>query len=229
MHLADEAADMPLHPDMQRIRNRGNPAPWPDPRTMARRPQAAALPPVGRKRLRSRAMKLPFADIHTHIDTPGAIINIAPGAPMLPGRHYSVGIHPWDIDLPELEARMRAVELAATNPQVVMIGETGVDLLRATASTETQMAVLRRHAALAEHVGKPLLLHVVRAWEHVIGLRRELAPSQTWIIHGFRGKPELALRLLREGFDISLGRHFNPATEAIIPADRLHRETDATE
>lgn len=174
-------------------------------------------------------MILPFTDIHTHVDTPGAIINISPGDTMIPGRHYSVGIHPWDMGRPDLEQKMRQLNDAAGQPQVVMLGETGIDRLRATAPIDLQLEITRRHAALAELVGKPLLLHVVRGWEEIIRLHRELAPASTWIIHGFRGKPELAARLLREGFDISLGLRYNPATEAIIPPDRLHRETDATE
>ena len=47
-----------------------------------------------------------------------------------------------------------------------------------------------------------------------------------WIIHGFRGKPQLAQQLLNNGFYISLGEHFNPQTVTIIPTNRLLFETD---
>ena len=47
-----------------------------------------------------------------------------------------------------------------------------------------------------------------------------------WIIHGFRGKPQLAQQLLNKGFYISLGEKFNPETVSIIPVDRLLFETD---
>ncbi|MDE6655144.1 MAG: TatD family hydrolase, partial [Muribaculaceae bacterium] len=68
--------------------------------------------------------------------------------------------------------------------------------------------------------------HIVRAFPEIIRLRRQEQPTQRWIIHGFRGKPELARELLRHGFDISIGREFNTASAAIIPPDRLFHETD---
>jgi TatD DNase family protein len=47
-----------------------------------------------------------------------------------------------------------------------------------------------------------------------------------WIIHGFRGKPQLARQLINQGFYISLGELFNPQTATIIPTNRLLFETD---
>lgn len=71
-----------------------------------------------------------------------------------------------------------------------------------------------------------MILHVVKAFPEIMALRKSLKPTQQWIIHGFRGKPQLAESLLRAGFDISLGEHFNPASAAIIPPSRLFAETD---
>lgn len=164
------------------------------------------------------------ADIHTHNpEATDAIINLAQGEePSRPGAIYSVGWHPWW----PLPADMEWVERMARHPQVSMIGECGIDLLRGQGSEAEQIALLRRHALLAEEVDKPLLLHCVRAWHQIMALRREMRPKQPWIIHGFRGKPELARQLLDAGFHISLGAKFNPDTEKIIPPDRLLRETD---
>jgi TatD DNase family protein len=67
---------------------------------------------------------------------------------------------------------------------------------------------------------------VVKAYSEIMALKRELRPMQPWIIHGFRGKPELARQLLCADFYISLGERFNPAAAAVIPADRLLVETD---
>ncbi len=90
----------------------------------------------------------------------------------------------------------------------------------------TQLDVLSEHIKLSEQLELPLILHVVKAFNEIIQLRQRINPSQKWIIHGFRSKPELARQLLDNGFDLSLGEHFNAATAAIIPADRLHFETD---
>lgn len=167
---------------------------------------------------------MPPADIHTHRqDAVNAIINLERGQEQLrPDALYSVGWHPWWLGEPDWEW----IERMAANPQVVQIGECGIDTKRGGLPIEGQIEVTRRHALLAEQTAKPLLLHIVGAWAEVIALRKELNPRQKWIIHGFRGKPELAAQLLRAGFDISLGAKYNPLSEAIIPAVRLYRETD---
>lgn len=167
-----------------------------------------------------------LVDCHTHRpDAPyPAIISVQPGVTLTPGLRYSVGIHPWNTD--QLPPQWRAeLEAAVRQPQVVAIGETGLDKLRG-ADIATQLNVFTEHVKLSEQLELPLILHVVRAYNEIINLRQQLNPSQKWIIHGFRGKPELARQLLDHGFDLSLGEHFNPATAAIIPDDRLLFETD---
>lgn len=70
---------------------------------------------------------------------------------------------------------------------------------------------------------------MVRGWDELFSLRREMRPSQPWIVHGFRGKPELARRLVAEGFYLSYGERFNPASVAVTPPDRLLIETDESQ
>lgn len=170
-----------------------------------------------------------FADIHTHnLQAPtDAVINIDPtdgSATLLDGHAYSAGIHPWNARKasPEAIAELRTL---AQHPQVVAIGEAGLDPLRG--DVQTQLPLFELQARLAEEVAKPLIIHCVKRWDSIIGLRQALKPTQEWIIHGFRGKPTLAQQLLRAGFSISLGAKSNPATEAIIPPERLYRESDS--
>ncbi|MDE6166144.1 MAG: TatD family hydrolase [Muribaculaceae bacterium] len=163
-----------------------------------------------------------ITDIHTHNpDADNAVINLEPGMAMRDDALYSVGWHPWWPD-----CDMAWVERTAADPRVVIIGECGIDKLRGVGTLAEQAETVRRHAALSERLAKPLLLHIVGAWSEIMALRRELLPGQPWIIHGFRGKPELARQLLRGGFSISLGKKFNHETAAVIPADRLYRESD---
>lgn len=164
------------------------------------------------------------SDIHTHNPlADDAVINLEAGEePSRPGALYSVGWHPWWF----LPADMEWVRRMAGHPQVALIGECGIDRLRGQGSEAEQLALLKEHALLAEAVGKPLIIHCVRAWQQVMALRRQLNPQQPWIIHGFRGKPELARQLLAAGFHISLGPKHDPALPAAIPADRLLHETD---
>ncbi len=167
-------------------------------------------------------------DIHTHDLTASApsIISVEPGAEFIPGKRYSVGIHPYTLGsggAPDTER----LWTDAARPEVVAIGETGIDRLKG-GLIERQLDILRVHIDISEQLGKPLIMHVVKGFTEVVALRIEMKPRQRWIVHGFRGKPELARELLRHGFDLSLGERFNSRTAAMIPADRLWVETDTS-
>jgi len=170
-----------------------------------------------------------IVDIHTHnlLALPPAVISVEPDFNLDPSRLYSVGIHPWHSDLAD-NLTIQLLDLKAQAPNVVAIGETGLDTLRG-ASLDCQARLLQHHIELSERLGKPLVLHIVRTFNQIMELRRSINPSQPWIIHGFRGKPQLAAQLFDYGFHISLGERFNPATAAMIPDDRLHFETDESQ
>ncbi len=165
-------------------------------------------------------------DIHTHRPAPGAIVNVDPVDPVTLDRQYlySVGLHPWNSDRVTPEALARLDSLAA-DPAVVAIGETGLDALRG-AAIDFQQHLFDHHAELSESLRKPLIIHAVKTFPLVIAARRRHNPAMPWIIHGFRGKPQLADELLRHGFYLSVGARVNPASLAVIPPDRLLAETD---
>lgn len=165
-----------------------------------------------------------YADVHTHNLQAGAdaIINLPIDSEIPAEGSYSIGIHPWDADSNIDWARLR---LKASNPCVVAIGETGLDKLRG-APMPIQEEVFVAHVRLSEELGKPLIIHAVGTYNRLIELRKKLHPTQAWLIHGFRGKPELARQLVRAGFEISLGSKYNPGVPDAIPFERLHHESD---
>ena len=139
---------------------------------------------------------------------------------------YSAGVHPWWTDSDEeMEAMLRNLPTVLQRGQVVAVGECGMDLLRG-AERERQLDILRRQLLMAEEMGLPVTLHVVRAFDVMLRLRKEMCPTTKWTIHGFRGKPALAEQLLRAGFDLSFGRRRNEESFRITPVDRRHEETD---
>ena len=165
-----------------------------------------------------------FHDIHIHGATgPRMLTSVSPDADIAtqPGEAwYSVGIHPWDtVAEPTPECWARLEELAS-DPRVAAIGECGLDALRG-GSREMQEAIFRRHVELAERVGKFMIIHCVRRYGRLMELRRELRPSQRWIVHGFRGKPELARQLAAAGIEISLAKG-----TPLIPSVHSFSETD---
>ncbi|NLX65950.1 MAG: hypothetical protein GXZ19_04135, partial [Bacteroidales bacterium] len=50
-----------------------------------------------------------------------------------------------------------------------------------------------------------------------------------WIIHGYRSKPELTERLVKEGFLFSIGENINVDSMQLIPLDSQFCETDEGE
>lgn len=145
---------------------------------------------------------------------------------------YSVGIHPWkagEVDVSdELVDRLRAL---AVHERVVAIGECGLDRLRAGFPAE-QEALFIPQVRLAEEVGKPLIVHCVRAYGELVRLSKALKVTVPLLVHGYNGNAQIAAELLRQGFYLSLGPALlNPRSNAAalvsaLALDRLLLETD---
>ncbi len=170
-----------------------------------------------------------YPDIHTHrsMEADGfRIINCSPDAfAPCPGHWYSVGVHPWSLrdDVPqEVWERLQA---AVAHPQVLAVGEAGLDKL-ADAPMALQETAFILQAKMADAAGKPLVVHLVKATEDLLRLKKELKPRVPWIIHGFRGKAQLAGELLRHGFYLSFGAKFQAEAVRAVPLSRLFIETD---
>lgn len=176
-------------------------------------------------------MKFPV-DIHTHRlpPVPGtAIANRYPDT-FVPeeGAWHSVGIHPWHIPAtvtPVVRNEMNVLASLAGHPQVLAIGEAGLDKL-ADAPMVVQIKVFEYQARLSVELDKPLVIHLVKAMSELLKLKQQIKPANPWIIHGFRGKAALAEECLRHGFYLSFGEKYQEEALRITPADRLFLETD---
>ncbi len=154
-------------------------------------------------------------DIHTHHDAPQPRGVISLDAAEMQdeyipayGQLYSIGVHPWHSDAATVEETFARLIQYAVMPWVVAIGEAGIDPNRG-APLFKQMLQLRRHVEVSERVGKPLLLHSVKAQDIIIGIYKEMQPRMPWIIHGFRGKVTVARMYLQAGIALSFGARYN--------------------
>lgn len=139
---------------------------------------------------------------------------------------FSVGIHPWFIHSDESDGQLLGqLREKAMQPEVRMIGEAGLDKLQET-PLERQLYLFEKQILLAEKLHKPLIIHCVKAWSELIALRKKIRPLSPWLIHGFRGKSELAGQLLKENFYLSFGEQFQPAALQSAWPTRLFLETD---
>ena len=170
-------------------------------------------------------------DIHTHhpAPQPEAVVSVSPDMfNPIEGQLYSVGIHPWLTcdDIPD--ELWEKLEEAVRHPQVVAIGECGIDLVKG-GPLYKQMLVMKRQIELSEELGKPLVVHWVHAHDIVIGLKKDLKPTQNWLVHGFRGKPTIARMFVDAGIWLSFGATFNDKSVGIVPSGMLLAETDESE
>lgn len=163
-------------------------------------------------------------DVHTHT-IPDNHIGIYQSDAFYTESLFSVGIHPWDAEVKSL----REIIPALHHENCRAIGEVGLDRLRGP-SMEIQHAMLLAQLALANELQKPVIFHLVRAWDEFYAL---LNSKQTpWIIHGFNS-PKQVSRLLQTKVVFSLGPASlqNPHMQPIltqIPLNRILFETDDT-
>ena len=148
-----------------------------------------------------------------------------------PPQRFSTGIHPWHIDVSTLAQQLAVVEKAAVNPNLLAIGECGLDKA-ITTPMALQIEILSAQIALAERHRKPLIIHCVKAFNELLQLKRTLAQSQIWIVHGFNAHPVVADQCLKAGCYLSFGhallRDTSKARASVLqtPIDRLFLETD---
>ena len=172
-------------------------------------------------------MTLPF-DFHTHrLDADRALISVDPRRfEPAPGKWYSVGFHPWDTTGDLNAADYALLEQCARHPQVLAIGETGLDSRRG-AEMEVQRQVFARHLRLAAALDKPVVVHSVRTAQEILALRRTINLTDVPLaIHGMRANERVARLLLDEGCYLSFGVRFNSHTLLETPLERLLIETD---
>lgn len=146
----------------------------------------------------------------------------------------TIGVHPHDCAR-VAEEDWVASEGAARSPDVVAVGETGLDYHYDFSPREAQVAAFRRSIRIAAAVGKPLVIHVREAEADCVRvLREEGVPARGGVIHCFTGDTAAARAYLDLGLHISVSgiltfRTAAPIREAvrIVPRDRLLVETDS--
>ncbi|HEY6572768.1 MAG TPA: TatD family hydrolase [Candidatus Eisenbacteria bacterium] len=122
------------------------------------------------------------------------------------GVRAAVGMHPCDVR-EDRAAELDEIEALAAEPEVVAIGETGLDAhWPENAPLPVQETFLRRHIAIAKKVGKPLVLHHRATGERVAEiLEQEGPPEAGGSFHCFAGDLALAKRVIAMGFKLGVG------------------------
>ena len=150
----------------------------------------------------------------------------------------AVGVHPQECTH-ITEKDITALSHLARRPQVVAIGEIGLDFYREYAPHEHQIKVLQWQVALADEMQLPVIIHCRQAEKEIIDILSDWRTRQSsssrlpGVIHCFNGSFKLAENYLKLGFYISVGAYIGyPSSRAFrevvkyLPMDRLLIETD---
>lgn len=179
-----------------------------------------------------------YIDIHTHgaqqaegiysIETLMAHEQRLPEG--IPGLAYTYGIHPWHLNEANYKYLLARVVKMIPNPLIIAVGEAGFDKIKGP-SAEMQRRALEAQVYISEDHGKPLVIHCVRAWEELLSVHKKLKPNMPWLVHGFRGKRELALQLISRNMYLSFWFDFivRPESSGLVrslPRERIFLESD---
>lgn len=148
----------------------------------------------------------------------------------------SVGVHPHNVAADRPPATVDRLAALAEGPDVIGIGETGLDFYYEHSPREVQAESFRIHIRAARETGLPLIVHTRDADEATVGILREEAEHGAFpgLIHCFSAGPELARAALDLGLSISLSGIVTfknadavRAVACTVPPERLLIETDS--
>jgi TatD DNase family protein len=148
------------------------------------------------------------------------------------GVFATAGVHPHTASAFD-GAAGSAVEQLLANPQVVGVGETGLDYFRTLSPVEDQQRAFRTHISLAREADRPLVVHVRDAWEDALAILAKERAERV-VLHCFSGDEAIAVECAARGYFLSFaGNVTYPAAggmrraAARVGEDRLLLETDS--
>jgi TatD DNase family protein len=174
----------------------------------------------------------PMVTISMHARRLAETLRIAEAYPDI---YASVGTHPHYAHT-ELDIPVEEIVRLAQHPKIVAIGEAGLDYFYDNSPREAQAEGLRKHIAVAQETGLPLVIHARDADDDVAAMLEEEMGKMRFsaVLHCFTGGADLARRALDLGLYISFSGilTFKKSEElrriaGSVPLDRLLVETDA--
>lgn len=145
----------------------------------------------------------------------------------------TAGVHPHQAEQFSAEETLAHLRKLCAEPEVVAVGEIGLDYFKEYAPRESQQKAFRAQLALAQELGKPVVIHLRDAAQDLLKILREHSGVRG-VIHSFTGEWALAHELLDLGFYLSVNgivtfEKSQSLREAVakIPLERLLIETDS--
>lgn len=151
-----------------------------------------------------------------------------------PGLHAVVGWHPEDAKDYDDTARYE-LEQQLADPEVVGIGEIGLDYHWDTTPVDVQKRVFKEQLAMARNLHLPISIHCREALADTYEILKQAHLEDFGgVMHSFAGDAEWAQKFLDLGMDLSYSGvvSFHKTTDVhaaaqVTPLDRIMVETDA--
>jgi TatD DNase family protein len=151
------------------------------------------------------------------------------------GVYAAVGIHPNEATAAEA-GDWEAVVALAHEPEIVAIGETGLDRYRDHTPFPIQQEFFDRHLDLAAELDRPVVIHCRQSEADIIGQLSRRGQPVRGVLHSFTGTWDDAQAFLELGLHLSFAgqitfanRSLDPLRDvaARVPLDRILVETDS--
>jgi TatD DNase family protein len=145
----------------------------------------------------------------------------------------TAGIHPHEAGAAapgDVDAVRR---LAVENPEVVAIGETGLDFHYDHSPHQVQIELFDAHLALGAETGLPVVVHAREADDEIAAALERMPAGTLGVLHCFTGGVKAFERAMAAGWYVSFSgiasfKSFAAAGELrAVPGDRLLAETDS--
>ena len=123
------------------------------------------------------------------------------------GLAYALGIHPMYVDRAadeDLDHLQRALELHRSDPQLVAVGEIGLDYFVPGIDAARQQHFYVAQLTLAKRFDLPVILHVRRSADQLLKQLRKAGLSGG-IAHAFNGSAQQAQAFVDLGFKLGFG------------------------
>lgn len=148
------------------------------------------------------------------------------------GLWCTAGVHPHSAGaaLPDAMARVRSLAAA---PEVVALGETGLDYHYDFSPRPVQRSLFEEHLSLGAELGLPVVVHAREADDDVAAALRGMPQGTLGVLHCFTGGARAFEEAMRAGWYVSFSgiasfKSFGAdAFLREVPRDRLLLETDS--
>ena len=160
---------------------------------------------------------------------------VYPNIKAIPGVYHAVGVAPSEVMAPGRDW-IQTSEESLSLPNVVAVGETGLDYCKQFGSQRLQMEMFITQLEIAEKHGLPVIIHNRDAGKDVFDVLKERIPSAGAILHCYSENAGYEKKCLEAGLNVYFSfagnltyRNARNLHETVlnIPHDRILIETES--